>query len=158
MSSELVIIGYDGSPAAGRAINAAGTLLAPAHALVVTVWEAGTRFAPPTDDPLTIPSSPLDVEAASGADQNLYEQAQLVARRGVDLAEEAGFTADGIAVVDDVTVDRTLVQIANERDAAAIIVGTRGHSALHDALLGSTTRAVIQHADCPVIVCRDPEK
>ena len=158
MSTDPVIIGYDGSAAADRAINEAGPLLAPAHAIVVTVWEPGTRFARPVDDPLTIPTSPIDVDAATDTDQDLSRQAQFIAQRGVQLAEQAGLTAESLAVVDDQSVDRTLVRIAAERNATAIVIGAHGHSALHDALLGSTTSGVIRHAQCLVIVRRDPEK
>lgn len=57
---------------------------------------------------------------------------------GANLAESAGFKAEGLAVADDITVERTLVRLADERGAAVIVVGTHGHHALHEVLLGST--------------------
>jgi nucleotide-binding universal stress UspA family protein len=40
-------------------------------------------------------------------------------------------------------------------DAAMVVVGSRGHRPLRDALLGSTTRQVAMHASCPTVVVRD---
>lgn len=59
-------------------------------------------------------------------------------------------------VADVVTVAETLVRLAKERDAQAIAIGTDGIG-LTDVLLGGTTRGVIQHASCPVVVVREPK-
>jgi len=49
------------------------------------------------------------------------------------------------------------VRVANERDARAIALGTDGIG-LTDVLMGSTTRAVIQHSTRPVVVVREPKR
>lgn len=77
---------------------------------------------------------------------------------GANLAESAGFKAEGLAVADDITVERTLVRLADERGAAVIVVGTHGHHALREVFLGSTAHGVIRHANCPVVVRRGPER
>ena len=46
----------------------------------------------------------------------------------------------------------TLVQIAQERDAAALVVGARGHGRLERFFLGSTSRQILEHSPSPVIV------
>jgi nucleotide-binding universal stress UspA family protein len=56
-----------------------------------------------------------------------------------------------------VTVADTLIRLADERDAAALVVGTRGHGVIAKALLGSTAEAVIRRTSCPVVVSRAPE-
>jgi nucleotide-binding universal stress UspA family protein len=48
--------------------------------------------------------------------------------------------------------------VAADVDAPAVVVGRHGHSALHDVLLGSTARHVIEHAPCPVLLVRHAEK
>ncbi len=45
-----------------------------------------------------------------------------------------------------------LAELAKERDARVIIVGTRGEGPLHAALLGSTPHKLLQLADRPVLV------
>ena len=49
-------------------------------------------------------------------------------------------------------VSETLLDVARERDAAAMVVGARGHGAVSEVILGSTSRDVIRHAPCPVVV------
>ena len=55
------------------------------------------------------------------------------------------------------TIAETIVNVAKERDAAAIVVGAHGHGRLGEVLLGSTSRDVIRRAPCPVIVSREPD-
>ncbi len=45
-----------------------------------------------------------------------------------------------------------LVDLAHERDARVIVVGTRGESPLRGALLGSTPHKLLHLADRPVLV------
>ncbi len=45
-------------------------------------------------------------------------------------------------------------EIAQERGAELIVVGTHGHTGLQRFLLGSVATAVLRHAPCDVLVCR----
>jgi len=45
-------------------------------------------------------------------------------------------------------------EIAKERDAELIVIGTHGHTGLQRFLLGSVASAVLRHAPCDVLVCR----
>lgn len=45
-----------------------------------------------------------------------------------------------------------IISQAATLDADYIILGTHGHTAFYDLLVGSTTHAVLQKAPCPVIV------
>ena len=56
---------------------------------------------------------------------------------------------------DEVDVADTLIDIARERGAAVIVVGSHGISGLRTRLLGSVSRTLIQHCDRPVLVIRD---
>jgi nucleotide-binding universal stress UspA family protein len=51
----------------------------------------------------------------------------------------------------------TIVDLAIERDAAAVVVGSHGPSGLRSRLLGSTSRQVLKRYRCPVVVIRVPE-
>lgn len=45
-----------------------------------------------------------------------------------------------------------IVAAARQFEADAIVIGSHGHSALRDALVGSTTAGVVKRAHCPVVV------
>jgi nucleotide-binding universal stress UspA family protein len=155
MGTGPIIVGYDGSPSSQRAIDEAGALLSRHRALVVVVWEAGLGSA--LVDVPAIPPAPIDVRVALEVDKTLYERAQRLAQHGAQLAEKAGLEADPLVVADTITVAETLVRLAREKDAQAIALGTDGIG-LTDVLLGGTTRGVIQHASCPVVVVREPKQ
>jgi nucleotide-binding universal stress UspA family protein len=152
-----VVIGFDGSSASERALREGGDLLATRTALVVVVWEAGLAFGAlelPTSS-VGLPPAPIDVRGALEVEDAMYERAQRMAQHGADLAKQAGMEAEGLAVADEVTVAETLTRVAQERDAQALVVGTRGHGGLGKVLLGSTAEAVIRKAPCPVLVVRE---
>jgi nucleotide-binding universal stress UspA family protein len=45
-------------------------------------------------------------------------------------------------------------EVAREREAQLIVIGTHGHTGIHRFLLGSVANAVLRHAPCDVLVCR----
>jgi nucleotide-binding universal stress UspA family protein len=159
MHSGPVVIGFDGTPRAERALRESASLLAPRPALVVVVWEAGRAF-----ELLTLPVRALeapvsvDVGAALEAEKAVYEDAERLARQGAGLAADLGYRAEGLAVADESTVADTLLRVATERDSQALVVGSHGHRGLTAALLGSTTKAVVERAPCPVLVVRDNQR
>lgn len=63
-------------------------------------------------------------------------------------AENSGLTVNSEVRLSPVVP--TLVDLA--KDAAMIVVGSHGQSALRQLLLGSVTTGLIQHAHCPVAV------
>ncbi len=151
-----LVIGYDGSTASRRAIDECGALFAGHEALLVVVWEASLGLSIVHNVP-AIPSVPLDIRVALDTEKSLYEAAQQLAHQGVQLAEKAALEAEGLVVADEITIAETIVRVANERDAQAIVLGTDGIG-LTDVLMGSTTRTVIQHSTRPVVVVREPKR
>jgi manganese transport protein len=53
-----------------------------------------------------------------------------------------------------VTVAETIVRVAEEREAQAIVVGAHGHKGITDRILGSTSQSVVRRAGRPVVVVR----
>jgi nucleotide-binding universal stress UspA family protein len=66
----------------------------------------------------------------------------LVVQEGVDAEEE---------ILEGSAADR-VVELARDRNAAVIVVGSRGLGAVAGALLGSVSSAIIHRADRPVLV------
>jgi nucleotide-binding universal stress UspA family protein len=154
-----VLIAYDGSAAARRAVADTAKLLGSYRMLVVTVWEAGLAYATPIMPPNGMMVAPeIDPKVALDVDRELHEHAERVAREGAELARSLGVEADPLAVPDDGGIPRTILHVARERQVAAIVVGSRGLSGLRARLEGSTTKGLLKHASCPVIVVHESDE
>lgn len=152
-----IVVGYDGTPSSDRAIRESGELLS-GHPALVVVYKAGIGFelveAPAAS--IGLPPAPIDIRTALEVDHAFAENAQRLAQQGAQLAREAGFDAEGLAIADQpyLPIAETIVDVANERDASAVVVGAHGHGRLGEVLLGSTSRDVIRRAGPPVVVVR----
>jgi len=140
---------YDGSEDARLAIERAGALFGPRHAVVVTGWQrghavpgygwAGMAYAPDLEH--------LDHAAKRAATETAEE--------GCDLARAAGLNAAPHVVDAQAPMWSALAAAADEHDAAAIVVGTRGLSGVKSLLLGSVSRAVVHHTKRPTLIVRN---
>jgi nucleotide-binding universal stress UspA family protein len=155
-----VVIGYDGSAESERALVQAAALLAPRTALVVVVWEAGRAYESAEWNAITldVPAPTVDIRSAIELDRAVAEAAERTAMRGVDLARAHGLAAESMVVADEVSIADTLLRIAREQDAAALAIGAHRQGALSEVLLGSTSRDILRHAPCPVVVVRDDRR
>jgi len=88
--------------------------------------------------------------AAKEIDRILDEEAHAIAHEAADHATECGLDGEAFGLRTERPVWRTVIEIADERDAAAIIVGSRGLTGL--SALGSVSHAVVQHARRPVLL------
>jgi nucleotide-binding universal stress UspA family protein len=151
-----VLIAYDGSDAARGAVREAAKLLGPREALVVTVWEPALAYEASMEMAgLEMPAVPVDIEGARELEEELHEQARRTAEAGAQLAQSVGLQAKGLAVADEVHVADAIVGLARKREAAAIVVGSRGLKGLRARLEGSTSNEVLKQAPCPVVVVHD---
>ena len=151
-----VLIAYDGSEVSRAAVRHAAELFAGRPAVLATVWEPGlaavSMGVPDTMGMGTLPPDPATIEAI---DRLQREHAATVAADGAEFARSLGLAAEPQAVPDEVDVADTLIDIARERDAAVVVVGSHGISGLRTRLLGSVSRKLIEHCDRPVLVIRD---
>jgi nucleotide-binding universal stress UspA family protein len=155
-ASPPVLIAYDGSDTARRAVREAGKLFGSRQVLVVTVWEPALAYG--TEIPMAdvgMPAVPVDIEGAREVEEELHQRARQTAQAGAELARSVGLQAKGLAVADEVHVADAIVGLARKREVAAIVVGSRGLKGLRARLAGSTSNAVLKNAPCPVIVVHD---
>jgi nucleotide-binding universal stress UspA family protein len=150
-----VLIAFDGSEVARAAVRQAAELFAGRPALVATVWEPGLAVvAMGRPDALGMSTVP-DPATIDAIDRVQREHASTVAADGAELARSLGIAAEPQAVPDGVDVADTLIDIARQRGAAVVVVGSHGISGLRSRLLGSVSRKLIEHCDRPVLVIRD---
>jgi nucleotide-binding universal stress UspA family protein len=138
-----ILICYDRSPGARHAIEYAGALFAGKPAVVLNIWTF----------PLEMSLYGLGATAIYSEDSQRKLCAE-GADEGCAIAREAGFgvttplTASG-------NLDgtwKTILHVADERDASLIVMGARGVGGLHALFLGSVSHGVVHHSRRPVLV------
>src|SRR5262245_41535036 len=125
MNDAPILICYDGSEGSERAIDAAADLLGPGHAVVLDIGP-----------PLTVAESFVvmaPVTPGAAFEELNEDDARQRARRGAEHARRAGFDAEARAELDSPTW-QGIVAVADEIDAAVIVLGSRGRSGAREAL------------------------
>ena len=154
-----ILIAYDGSDTARRAVHAAAELFDSRQTLVMTVWEPGLAYgsAAMTPDPTGLGPGPelVDPAVAQEVDDAAQAHADRVAEEGAELAKSLGLRVEAVSVADEGNVADAIVGLAHKRGVAAVVVGSRGLSGLRARLEGSTSNAVAKHASCPVVLVHD---
>jgi nucleotide-binding universal stress UspA family protein len=143
MNDGPILIAYDGSEDARRAIDAAAELLGPRRAVVIDVGAPLT----PSESVATISSV---VPGAAFEELNL-SAAQERADDGAERARGAGFTAEARADLGAPTWE-DIVDVADEIDAALIVLGSRGLKGARELFEGSVSHDVAEHAGRPVLI------
>jgi nucleotide-binding universal stress UspA family protein len=130
-----VVLGMDGSPGADRAASYARMLAGPdGHIVAVHVHErmmvrGGTR---------DVVADEADVEA------RVRDAVDRLAHDGAHIELEMVKTAGARPA-------EVLADVATERGADVIVVGTRGRGAFEGLFLGSVTQRLLHLAPCPVV-------
>jgi len=135
---ERILAGVDGSAAALRAARQAGDLarVLGAHLYVVVAFD-------PIPDYLGEPYWEEAAAARLGKAQRVLEQA----------VEAIGDVPSGIETeMLEGRPAEAILEVAKNREADLIVVGTHGNHALHSLLLGSQSHKIISRATCPVLV------
>ncbi|WP_024795695.1 universal stress protein [Tomitella biformata] len=148
--ADLILIAYDGSENAQRAIEYAGRFLAAERAVLVTVWEPMIRQAARMSG-LSGMMQP-DWLPDEGGDDVAHVEARDVAEEGLALARKAGLTVEARCVESGTTVWTTIVEIADELNADVIVTGTRGTTGLRSLIHSSTADQVLRHSRRPVLI------
>lgn len=138
-----VIVGYDGSEGSTLALRwAAQAAKDRGRTLeVITSW--------------TMPAADLGIGASSTLQDQLIDElradAQNTNAEALKVAAEVGVQAVG-----EVLVGRAAALLVNRsEDAEMVVVGSHGTGGLTGFLLGSVSRQVATHAQCPTVVVRE---
>ena len=137
-----VLFAYDGSELAQLAIEQAARELAPGReALVLCVWQPGDVGFVPVGEQHFNAQDATEVEDA----------AEDTAAHGAALAEKAGFRAESVTIKAAPTW-KGIVEVANNRRASLIVLGSHRRTGVIGHLLGSVTDAVIAHSTFSILV------
>ena len=148
-----LVIAYDGSDPARKAIEIAGGFFSGRAALVVHVWESHYRHSLTVQTLASAPGDDLR-RIIADLDSAIGDAAATTTGEGVALAQQAGLDATGETVQTTAGVWRTIASLARERNAALIATGARGIGGARSALLGSVSSGLIHNAEVPILIAQ----
>jgi nucleotide-binding universal stress UspA family protein len=135
-SAMKIVVGYDGSEAAKRALERA-TTLAGEHNRIVVVAAAESHARTGITE-----GAHLDPSEVERRRRDLDDAQAYLAKRGIE-----GETIEAQGDPGDVIVEAA-------KDADLAIVGSRGLNPLQRLLMGSVSSKVVHRAECDVLVVR----
>lgn len=132
-----MIVGYDGSDCAKAALTKAIEMARSTGDAIAVVF----GYEPPS----------VRAGGPVGYQRDLIEElGKTRLAEAMAMLEGTGVTATTVEV-EELPVD-ALLAVAEERDGAMIVVGTRGESPVVGALLGSTAYKLLHRSPVPVLV------
>jgi nucleotide-binding universal stress UspA family protein len=142
-----ILVCYDGSLAAARAIDAAGTLLPGRPAIVLHVWSS-------------IAAKRVRTTSVEGVREELIEEVRVATRReaaavadeGTSLARRAGLEATPLAVETQDRAADAIVRVATKESAAAVVMGRPSRTRRVPLRSDGVLRNVVDHCPIPVVV------
>nr|WP_041832289.1 universal stress protein [Actinoplanes sp. N902-109] len=153
MSPAAVLLGYDGSPEADVAIEAAAGLLPAAHAWITCLWtppfgsEALRRRLWHGSDHLDEFIAAIEREGAA--------EAERLTAQGSALARAAGWRADPLVERSYGGAGLEFAVLAGKLAADVVVVGSRGLGGAR-AVLGSVSDLIVHYSSRPVLVVPYP--
>jgi nucleotide-binding universal stress UspA family protein len=138
---EPIVIATDGSEGADEAVVAGARVARTLGTTAILVYvrpSLGALGVPYYQEKLS--------EQMAQARVALDRARELIVQEGVDAQEE---------ILEGSAADR-VVELARDRNAPLIVVGSRGLGAVAGALLGSVSSAIIHRSDRPVLVVPRP--
>jgi nucleotide-binding universal stress UspA family protein len=152
-SATPILVAYDGSEHARAAVTQTGRLFPGRSAAVVSAWRSVKEVVHASL--IALPAS-VAQEAQIKMDAAARDAAQALADEGAELARAAGLDAHGEAIEATGALWPAIVRAADDHDAAVVVLGSRGRSAIRSAMLGSVSAGVVHHSRRPVMVVRAP--
>jgi nucleotide-binding universal stress UspA family protein len=147
-----LLLCYDGSEPAKRAIEVAAERFASSRALLLHLWESWLAEAPAL-------AGVSGAVAGMAAELDEIADGQSADRcaEGVAAAERAGFAVEGLSERAGGPVWKAVLDTADQHSCATIVIGSRGLTGI-SAALGSVSNGVVHHSRRPVLVVPPPEE
>ena len=141
-----ILVAYDGSPHSKQALNWAIdlSLLSGAQVSAVKVFD-GSRLYPTISETGGREISAL-LEEIRREDQQLMDEVSAMGR-------SKGITVKGTILQGNIA--EQIIKFARDDKFDMIVVGTKGHGALEQLLMGSVTRNLVSLAHIPVLVVKN---
>jgi nucleotide-binding universal stress UspA family protein len=152
----MILLSYDGSADAQAAIDRLAHVMPGATVTVLTVWEPFMQTMARTSMGWGLTGGYATADAGN-MDEGIRQAALETATEGTQRATGAGLVAKPWIEQRDSDVATAIIGVAEDIDADAIVIGTRGRGGTKAFLLGSVSRAVVEHADRAVLVVPSPE-
>ena len=147
-AARVMVIAFDGTLNARRAVRYAGRFLSAERAVVLTVWSPVLRGPGPVSVDLDGPPDPDDPDDVDIA----WADAQRTNDDGVELATAVGLPAEPMCLAMAGTVWNTIIDAADSLDADLIVTGTRGTTGVRSLLQSSVADRVLRHGHRPVLI------
>ncbi|AFM15806.1 universal stress protein UspA-like protein [Mycolicibacterium chubuense NBB4] len=148
-----VLVGYDGSPAAGAAIDAGAALFPGAHAWITYIWMppfAGKRLRRRLRETARTADELVELIEREGR-----READTIVRAGVALGKAAEWDAEPLVKRAIGSDGLRLAQLAEKLAADVMIIGARGLGGT-EAAIGSVSDMAVHYATVPVLVIPSP--
>lgn len=146
----VMLIAFDGSPTARRAVQYASRFLTADRAVVLTVWSPLDRGSGPSGYHYDL-DGPPDPHNDDEIDIALAE-AQRINDEGLELALTAGLPAEPMRRAATFTVWQAIIEAADELDADLIVTGTRATTGLRSLIQSSVADHVLRRGHRPVLI------
>ena len=141
-----ILVPVDFSRVTDAVVNEAAALARalPARVVLLTVIQPPviiSEYGPLLGDVVQI--------TAAGEKHATKQLARLEEQLGAAFVEAEAIQLNGSPI-------RLIVDQAKKLEADYIVMGSHGHTALYDLLVGSTTHGVLMRAKCPVVIVPSP--
>jgi nucleotide-binding universal stress UspA family protein len=145
-----ILICYDGSDSAKRALSVAHNTLGDGPMVLLHVW----------NHPDAVLADAFSTRAAESGAAPAQDKLEGLARRRADevidegraRAAELGMVVQTREAPSHDSVWQAILEVADELDAELIVAGTHGTTAVQELTLGSVSGGLVHHSERPVLI------
>jgi nucleotide-binding universal stress UspA family protein len=148
-----VLICYDGSRSAQRALSVAASSLDGAPTVLLNIWNPPQRVMADSFGVSESDHGPTYRELEAIATRRAAE----ILAEGEAEAQRHGFPVTTRQEANRSSIWKTILDVADDVDATLIVAGTHGTTAVESGLLGSVSNALVHHAHRPVLLVPTPD-